>query len=42
MGLYDNDIIGEESFYAWHETTEKGIREISNDFIQWLRTAEYE
>ncbi|CAF1506439.1 unnamed protein product, partial [Adineta steineri] len=39
----------EETFYGWHEkvskrftdkTTSKGIRDMSNDFIQWLKTAE--
>lgn len=49
LKFYDNDIIEEESFYTWHEkaskrysdkNTSKEIREMANEFIQWLRTAE--
>lgn len=49
LKLYDEDIVEEETFYAWHEkaskrytdkTTAKTIREMSNEFIEWLKTAE--
>ncbi|CAF3019095.1 unnamed protein product [Rotaria sp. Silwood2] len=49
LKFYDEDIIEEDTFYAWHEkaskrfankTIAKEIREMSNEFIQWLRTAE--
>ena len=49
LKFYDDDIIEEESFYTWHEkaskrysdkNTSKEIREMANEFIQWLRTAE--
>ena len=38
--LYDYDIIEEENFYIWHETASQEMKDISMDFIQWLRTAE--
>lgn len=49
LKFYDEDIIEEDTFYTWHEkaskrftnkTTSKEIREMANEFIQWLRTAE--
>jgi len=49
LKFYDDDIIEEDTFYTWHEkaskrftdkATSKEIREMANDFIQWLRTAE--
>ncbi len=49
LKFYDEDIVEEDIFYAWHEKTSKRfasktiakeIREMSNEFIQWLRTAE--
>jgi translation initiation factor 5 len=49
LKFYDEDIIEEDNFYTWHEkaskrftnkTTSKEIREMANEFIQWLRTAE--
>jgi len=49
LKFYDEDIIEEDSFYTWHEkaskrfadkTKAKEIREMANEFIQWLRTAE--
>jgi translation initiation factor 5 len=49
LKLYDEDIVEEDIFYTWHEksskrfaskTIAKEIREMSNEFIQWLRTAE--
>jgi len=49
LKFYDEDIIEEDTFYTWHEkaskrfsnkTTAKEIREMSKEFIQWLRTAE--
>ena len=40
MKLYDDDIVEEENFYIWHETAAEDVREISNNFVQWLRTAE--
>ena len=49
LKFYDEDIVEEDIFYTWHEKTSKRfanktigkeIREMSNEFIQWLRTAE--
>ncbi len=49
LKFYDEDIVEEEIFYLWHEkaskrytdkNTAKLIREMANEFIQWLRTAE--
>ncbi|CAM4808523.1 unnamed protein product [Rotaria magnacalcarata] len=49
LKFYDEDIIEEDTFYTWHEkaskrftdkNTAKEIREMANDFIKWLRTAE--
>ncbi len=49
LKFYDEDIIEEDTFYVWHEkaskrfadkTKAKEIREMANEFIQWLRTAE--
>lgn len=50
LKFYDEDIVEEDTFYTWHEkaskritknkTLSKEIREMANDFIQWLRTAE--
>lgn len=49
LKLYDEDIVEEETFYTWHgkaskrysnKNIAKEIREMSKDFIQWLRTAE--
>ena len=49
LNLYEEDIVEEETFYTWHEkaskrftnkNVSKEIREMANDFIQWLRTAE--
>lgn len=49
LKFYDEDIIEEDTFYTWHEkaskrftdkNTAKEIREMANDFVQWLRTAE--
>ncbi len=49
LKFYDEDIVEEESFYTWHEKASKRfadkakakeIREMANEFIQWLRTAE--
>ena len=49
LKFYDEDIVEEETFYAWHEKASKRftdkakakeIREMANDFIQWLKTAE--
>ncbi|CAF3887677.1 unnamed protein product [Rotaria sordida] len=49
LKFYDEDIIEEDTFYIWHEKASKRfankakakeIREMSNEFIQWLRTAE--
>ena len=49
LKLYEEDIVEEDTFYAWHEksskrftnkTTAKEIREMANQFIEWLRTAE--
>jgi len=49
LKFYDDDIIEENTFYTWHEksskrfadkTKAKEIREMANEFIQWLRTAE--
>jgi translation initiation factor 5 len=49
LKFYDEDIIEEDTFYTWHEkaskrftdkATAKEIREMANEFIQWLRTAE--
>jgi translation initiation factor 5 len=49
LKFYDEDIVEEDTFYTWHEkaskrfankATSKEIREMSNEFIQWLRTAE--
>lgn len=49
LKFYDEDIVEEETFYTWHEkaskrysskTIAREIRELSKDFIQWLKTAE--
>ncbi|CAF1193348.1 unnamed protein product [Rotaria sp. Silwood1] len=49
LKFYDEDIIEEDTFYLWHEksskrfankTIAKEIREMSKEFILWLRTAE--
>lgn len=49
LKFYDEDIVEEDIFYTWHEKASKRfvdkarakeIREMANDFIQWLRTAE--
>lgn len=49
LKLYDEDLVEEETFYTWHEKASKRfankkireeIREMANEFIQWLRTAE--
>lgn len=49
LKFYDEDIVEEDTFYRWHEkaskryadkTLAKGIREMANEFIQWLKTAE--
>ncbi|CAF3334738.1 unnamed protein product [Rotaria socialis] len=49
LKFYDEDIIEEDTFYTWHEkaskrftdkNTAKEIREMANEFVQWLRTAE--
>lgn len=49
LKFYDEDIVEEDTFYTWHEkvskrfvnkTIGKEIREMANEFIQWLRTAE--
>ena len=49
LKLYDEDLVEEETFYRWHEkaskrytdkVTAKEIREMANEFIQWLKTAE--
>ena len=49
LKLYDEDIVEEDTFYTWHEkvskrfankTIAKEIREMAQEFIQWLRTAE--
>jgi len=49
LKLYEEDIVEEDTFYAWHEktskrftnkTTAKEIREMANQFIEWLRTAD--
>jgi len=49
LKFYEDDIVEEDTFYAWHEktskrftdkTTAKDIRQMANDFIEWLRTAE--
>jgi hypothetical protein len=51
LKFYDHDIVEEENFYTWHgkaskrfsnKMLAKEIREIANEFIQWLRTAEDE
>ena len=40
LKLYDADMVEEASFYAWYETVEHRMKELANDFIQWLHTAE--
>jgi trimethylamine:corrinoid methyltransferase-like protein len=49
LKFYDEDLVEEETFYTWHEKASKRfadkakakeIREMANEFIQWLRTAE--
>lgn len=49
LKFYDEDLVEEETFYRWHEkaskrytdkNTAKEIREMANEFIQWLKTAE--
>lgn len=49
LKLYDDDIVEEETFFMWHEkaskrysnkTIAKEIRELSKEFIQWLKTAD--
>ncbi|CAF1048701.1 unnamed protein product [Adineta ricciae] len=49
LKFYDEDLVEEETFYRWHEkaskrytdkVTAKEIREMANEFIQWLKTAE--
>ena len=49
LKLYDEDLVEEDTFYAWHEKASKRfankkireeIREMAKEFIQWLRTAE--
>lgn len=49
LKFYDEDIVEEETFHTWHskaskrysnKTIAKEIREMSKDFIEWLKTAE--
>lgn len=49
LKFYDEDIVEEDTFYTWHDKVSKRfankniakeIREMSNEFIQWLKTAE--
>ena len=49
MKFYENDIVEEENFYNWYDkpmkrfsskALAKEIRDVSNDFIEWLRNAE--
>ncbi|CAF1348043.1 unnamed protein product [Didymodactylos carnosus] len=41
LKLYEDDIIEEETFYSWYDKkVAKEIREMSKDFIEWLKTAD--